>query len=74
MRCLINIFSTDIVGCSEDANKYMYGKKYTKKSGIALETQFYPDAINHPNFPSPIVKANETFSYSTIYAFSVVED
>ena len=54
--------------------KAKYGKKYTKKSGIALETQFYPDAINHPNFPSPIVKANETFSYSTIYAFSVLED
>lgn len=34
MRFLINRYSTDIVGCSEDANKYMYGKKYTKAKVI----------------------------------------
>lgn len=28
MRRLINLVATDIVGCSEDANKYMYGKRY----------------------------------------------
>lgn len=28
MRVLINTFSTDKLGCSDEANKFMYGKKY----------------------------------------------
>ena len=44
---------------------------YRKNSGFCLETQFFPDAINHPNFEQPILKANETFSHTTSLKFSV---
>ena len=31
------------------------GVTYDKHSSFCLETQFYPDSINHPNFPSCVV-------------------
>lgn len=37
--------------------------------GICLETQQYPDAINHSAFPSPVLKAGEAYTSSTIHAF-----
>ncbi|MDX9883294.1 MAG: aldose epimerase family protein [Prolixibacteraceae bacterium] len=42
-------------------------KKFGSFSGVALETQHYPDSINHKNFPSPILKPGETFKETTIY-------
>ena len=38
---------------------------------FCLETQDYPDAINHPNFPSPIVRPDSPFQTTTIFRFSV---
>nr|WP_296833211.1 aldose epimerase family protein [uncultured Marvinbryantia sp.] len=46
------------------------GKAYDKRFGFCLETQFYPDAVNHENFASPILKAGETYHTETIYRFS----
>ncbi|AEY65453.1 aldose epimerase family protein [Clostridium sp. BNL1100] len=42
---------------------------YNKRTGLCLETQFFPNAMKHKNFPSPILKANETYHYVTIYKF-----
>lgn len=47
------------------------GNKNNYRSGIALETQNYPDAINHPNFPSPILRNGEVYTQVCIYAFEV---
>ncbi|HBL77539.1 MAG: hypothetical protein A2W90_14740 [Bacteroidetes bacterium GWF2_42_66] len=44
-------------------------KKFGSYSGVALETQHYPDSINHKNFPSPVLKPGETFKEKTIYKF-----
>ena len=46
------------------------GKAYQKRGGLCLETQFFPDAIHHENFASPILKAGDTYSTTTIYKFS----
>ena len=43
------------------------GAVYKKHSAFCLETQNYPDAINHPNFPSPILKPNEEYKTTTVY-------
>ncbi len=45
------------------------GAAYTKRSGICLETQKYPDGIHHENFPSPILRPGETYTHTTIYKF-----
>ena len=42
-----------------------YGKEYGVHYGMCLETQNFPDAINHTNFPSIILKKNEAYNSST---------
>lgn len=44
---------------------------YPNRSGLCLETGFLPNSINEPNFASPILKANETYTSKTIYQFVV---
>lgn len=47
------------------------GATYVRNSGVALETQYFPDAIHHENFPQPITKAGEEYDSTTVYRFSV---
>ena len=46
------------------------GAVYGPHHGVCLETQHFPDAVNHPNFPSPILRAGETFRSRTVYRFT----
>lgn len=46
------------------------GALYKKHAGIALETQGYPDSVNHPNFPSQIVKPGEKYEHKMVFRFS----
>ena len=47
------------------------GAKYTKYSGLCLETQHYPDSPNQAAFPSTLLKPGETMHSETVFAFSV---
>ena len=47
------------------------GNGYNKRSGLCLETQFVPDAINNSNFTSCILKKDEEYNHATIYKFSI---
>lgn len=47
------------------------GKTYTKRSGFCLETQFYPDSPNHPEFPQPIIRKNKPLTLQTKYRFGL---
>lgn len=42
-----------------------------RNEGVCFETQNYPDAPNHPNFPSCILKKGETLRTITEYHFSL---
>ena len=44
-------------------DKYVgkYNKSYGFQYGLCLEPQHYPDAINHSNFPSPILRKNKNY-------------
>ena len=46
------------------------GVAYGKRTGIALETQFYPDSVNHPEWPQPFTKAGTHYKSETVYKFS----
>lgn len=46
------------------------GQKYPQRSGVCLETQFYPDALHNPQWPQPIVKAGQKYNSETTYRFS----
>lgn len=45
------------------------GVVYPAYGGFCLETQHYPDAPNHPEFPSTLLRAGERFTTKTTYAF-----
>lgn len=51
---------------------YKDNAKYKKWSGFCLETQFYPNAMKHKHFPSPILKKGEKYQHTTIYKFSAL--
>ncbi len=46
-----------------------YGAIYNPQDAVCLETQFHPNAVNEPNFPSVILKAGQMFNYTTSYEF-----
>jgi aldose 1-epimerase len=45
------------------------GATYNKRHGVCFETQYYPNAINIENFPSPITGPNKPFESTTIFKF-----
>jgi aldose 1-epimerase len=46
------------------------GVAYKKHFGFCLETQHYPDSINHPTFPPTVLEPGRTFKSTTVYRFS----
>ncbi len=46
------------------------GRTYPVNGGCCFEPQLFPDAPNHPGFPSSILRPGETYRQSTHYAFS----
>lgn len=43
--------------------------KYNRHAGFCLETQFYPDGPNLPNFPDCILRPDQSYKQTTIYTF-----
>ncbi len=54
-----------------DGAKGKGGKAMNKHAGFCLETQFYPDTPNHPNFPQCTFLRGDIFVSRTSYKFSV---
>jgi aldose 1-epimerase len=46
------------------------GHPSERHSGFCLETQHFPDSVNHTNFPSTILRPGKTFKSTTTYRFS----
>lgn len=66
---------TDLPGIQFYAGNFLNetgkgGTVYGKRTGIALETQYYPDSIHHPEWAQPVTKAGETYHTETVYRFS----
>lgn len=47
------------------------GVALSRRFGVCLETQHFPDSPNHSNFPSTVLRPGETFASTTVYRFSV---
>ena len=45
------------------------GAKYDCRGGFCLESQNFPDAVNQPAFPSPVLKKGDEYRTRTVYAF-----
>ena len=68
--------TTDCPGIQLYAGNFLQGEKgkggvsYCYRGGICLETQYYPDSVNHPEWPQPFVKAGQKYHSETKYKFS----
>ncbi len=38
-------------------------------SALCLETQHFPDSVNHPEFPTTILKAGDKYTHICVYGF-----
>ena len=47
------------------------GAIYDYRHSVCLETQHFPDAVHHSQFPSVVLKMGELFHSETVYRFSV---
>ncbi len=47
------------------------GWNYGRRSGFCLETQHFPDAPNHPEFPDTILRPGQEYTTVSVYKFSV---
>lgn len=45
------------------------GRSYRQSDGLALETQHFPDSPNQPDFPSTVLRPDETYETTTIFKF-----
>lgn len=59
------------VPASAPAEHGKENRTYPAYGSVCLETQHFPNATSHPNFPSVILKAGETFKSKTLYHFCV---
>lgn len=74
----MEVFSTE-PGVQFYTGNFLNGKEkgkgvtYTKRFGLCLETEHYPDSPNQPHFPSVVLRPGETYQTTTAYRFSVQE-
>ncbi|MDP9901680.1 aldose epimerase family protein [Variovorax ginsengisoli] len=47
-----------------------HGEVVRQGDGLCLETQHFPDAPNHPDFPSTVLRPGEVFESRTVHRFS----
>ena len=48
--------------------------KYYKHGGFCFETQNFPDAVHHQNFPSSILKPGSVYTHETVFKFLVHQE
>jgi aldose 1-epimerase len=47
----------------------LYTGNHLKHTAVCLETQHYPDAIHHKNFPSIVIRPGEPLKETTLFTF-----
>lgn len=71
MPCL-RLYTANILNVpSVNVHDLKDGVSYGHQAGFVIDPQYMSDAVNHPNFKSPVLKPGERFHHTTIYQFSV---
>ena len=67
---------TDLPGVQFYSGNFLKGEagkdgvSYCYRGGICLETQYFPDALNHPQWQQPVTKAGHPYHSETKFVFS----
>lgn len=48
------------------------GARYANRDAFCLETQSFPNAVNTPSFPQPILRAGSIYQQKTVYALKLL--
>ena len=43
------------------------GRLYLRRGGVCMETQHFPDALHHPNFPSIVLEPGQEYRQTSVY-------
>lgn len=62
----VQLYSANWVNGEKGKNGAVYGKW----QGVCLETQFFPNSANEPNFETPLFGPDKEYRSTTIYQFS----
>lgn len=61
----VQVYTANELGITGKAGAF-----YCDRGAVCLETQHYPDAVHHPQWPQPVVKAGEKYFSETKYVFA----
>lgn len=73
---IMDVF-TDLPGIQIYTANFLEGEEgkegwtYERRTSVCFETQYFPDAIHHENFASPICKADQAYDTTTEFLFRV---
>jgi aldose 1-epimerase len=46
------------------------GRRHGPSAGCCFEPQYFPDAVNHPNFASPLLRPGDRYRQTTLFSFA----
>ncbi len=62
----VQLYTADFLNPMETGKD---GKPFVPRGAVCLETQYFPDSVHHPHFPSPFLRVGEEFCARTTYRF-----
>ena len=60
-------------GLKDGQAKGKGGVSYPFRSGFCFETQFFPDAVNHPEWPQPVFGPGKEYHHYTVFKFEATK-
>ena len=63
----VQLYSANAMDANAEPGKN--GHKNENRQAVCLETQYFPGANRHPNFPSTVLRAGQEYHETTVYAF-----
>ena len=61
----VQVYTAGFLGERRGKGDALYGPRHA----VCLETQYFPDSVNQPSFPSPVLEAGETYRQRTVFRF-----
>jgi aldose 1-epimerase len=66
---LVMTMLTTEVGLQFYSGNFLNGVPFARRSAVCLQGQHYTDSLNHPAFPTTVLRPGERFASRTVYRF-----
>ena len=64
----VQLYSGNFLGNKEFP--FRGGERQIKRAAFCLETEAYPDSVNHPHFTNTVIRPGEEYKTTTVYEFT----